>query len=273
VVVCLDRRVRLLVARLRFRLRQACRGLPGFRTRASRAMISRNRASGLVVILMSLLLAAVCCTVGDTETPYPFPPWPTVLATPCEPPCWEGLVPGRTTREEASRILEQLPVVSSGPRGFTVVPQRSGPRVLGLYEGDVLQVMFGGVHSRYTLGQVVEQFGRPEGFYMFGGQVSARPRDISCEGWRPSDQPQGGAFPFDVLYPSRGLQFMVLRDFNAAGLICPEMRVVAFCYYAPVSMHEALTDNYLADLCRVNLRLDGVTEADLIEWRDFGAKW
>jgi hypothetical protein len=142
---------------------------------------------------------------------------------------------------------------------------------LGLYEGDVLQVLFGGVHWRYTLGQVVEQFGRPEGFYMFGGQVGARPSYRSCEEWRPSDEYQGGG-PFDVLYPSRGLQFMVLQDSNAAGLICPEMRVVRFCYYAPVSMHEALTDNYLADLCRVP-RLDGVTEADLIEWRDFGAKW
>jgi len=76
------------------------------------------------------------------------------------------------------------------------------------------------------------------------------------------------SYPVHLLYPGQGLWFMVLVPESGIGCICPEMKVASFCYYTPVSLHEALQDNYLAELCTSSL--NGVTEEDLVEWHGFG---
>ena len=72
----------------------------------------------------------------------------------------------------------------------------------------------------------------------------------------------------DLLYPTQGLWFWLKTPYGGTGCICPEMKVIYFCYYAPVSMQEAMKDNYLANLCSPGL-ID-VAEEDLVEWHGFG---
>jgi len=74
--------------------------------------------------------------------------------------------------------------------------------------------------------------------------------------------------PVHLLYPNQGLWFLTLVPLSGLGCICPEMKVVSFCYYAPISMQEALDNNYLANLCTDVLT--GITEEDLAEWHGFG---
>jgi hypothetical protein len=133
------------------------------------------------------------------------------------------------------------------------------------FRNNVLQKIDGRVEFYYSLGNLVEQFGGPEGIWLSeGGPCS------SCEGWKPPE-PLGApvqSLSTHLLYPSQGLWFLVLVPVDGTGCLCPEMKVAAFCYYAPLSMHEALTDNYLANLCSSSLK--GVTEEDLVEWHGFG---
>ena len=62
--------------------------------------------------------------------------------------------------------------------------------------------------------------------------------------------------------------FLALVPVSGMGCICPEMEVTAFCYYAPMSMQEALTEGLLAGLCASTLT--DVTQEDLLEWHGFG---
>jgi hypothetical protein len=130
--------------------------------------------------------------------------------------------------------------------------------------GDTLKTIEGSTLFYYSVGTLVEQFGDPERLYLVSkGATACR----SCEDWELPSYPMPSV-PVHLLYSSQGLWFLALVPYSGCGCICPEMQVVSFCYYAPVSVKEALTDNYLADLCSSNL--NGIAEEDLVEWHGFG---
>ncbi len=94
---------------------------------------SRINFSRLAVMLIILGLSGCQITSQVTSTPtvpvleltptsavVPAPTLETVLwqenwlkGIPCRPPCWEGIVPGKTTVPQAVKILKELPFVSS----------------------------------------------------------------------------------------------------------------------------------------------------------------
>lgn len=231
---------------------------------------------------ISVILLAGCIggRVLPTRLPTPWPtytPIPTVVepglayGTPCKPPCWRGMVPGQTTRQEAARIIEQLRAsgwadrVSEGPGGYSIDPLLSTPEgsILVSFEHDILIVVNGSIIFSYTVGTMVEQFGEPE---RLNAKLDGKLRG-SCNEWVPPEAPTM-SYSVLILYPEKGLAFLLLVPANGVGLICPEMRITAFCYYAPLSMLEALRDNQLASLC--SLVPENLTQQDLKKWHGFG---
>lgn len=109
-------------------------------------------------------------------------------------------------------------------------------------ENETVRVISGQVTFYYPVGTMIEQFGEPEGLYVVKGGTAKG----SCEEWEPPDPPTAPVMsdPVYVLYPSQGLAFLVLVPLSGLGLICPEMKVTAFCYYSPLSrgLQQSMTD-------------------------------
>jgi len=252
----------------------------------------------IVVVILTMLLGTSCtgakvtpspvCRGPQTVPPVPTPeptttPIPTVVepglayGVPCRPPCWRGLIPGQSTRQEVAQAIEQMRAEgwaayiingSSAGGGYHIFPSLFTMQgsIHVIMDGDIVKKIYGTTLFYYPIGNLVEQFGGPEGIYL----VSSGTVCSSCEEWSPPDPPDAPVMsvPVHLLYPSQGLWFLALIPLDGLGCICPEMKVVSFCYYAPVSMQEALNDNYLADLCAGTLA--GVTEDNLVEWHGFG---
>jgi len=213
---------------------------------------------------------------GPTNTPIPTVVEPGLAyGVPCKPPCWRGVVPGQSTRQETAQAVEQLYADgwadhiigdNSVEWRYEIYPSpfTSEGRVDIYLDGNVVKKIYGTVLFYYSVGTLVEQFGPPEGIRSNEGVCS------SCEEWEPPESlytPENGLW-VDLLYPTQGLWFWLETPRDGIGCICPEMKVVYFCYYAPVSMQEAMNDNYLANLCSPGL-ID-VAEEDLVEWHGFG---
>ena len=256
----------------------------------------RPRSETIVSVIVVMIFLAISCTGGETATPFVTlspsltlgPPEstntsiPTVVepglahGIPCRPPCWQGLTPSESTAQESAKAMEQLRAIGWANSidgdvswGYHIYPSAfttHGSIHVNMNDGIVAKIN-GTTLFYYTVGTLVEQFGAPERIYLVskGGIVCS-----SCEEWEPSEPPTAPVMssPVHLLYPNQGLWFLILVPLSGLGCICPEMKVVTFCYYAPVSMPEALNDNYLADLCAGTLI--GVTEEDLVEWHGFG---
>jgi hypothetical protein len=187
------------------------------------------------------------------------------------------LIPGQATRQEVDQVTEQLltsgwaKYVDKHPGGYIVYPLSVGATlertICTIFDDDMLKVVRGHVGFYYPIGDLVERFGNPEGLYLvFKGSTVCR----SCPEWDSFDPSEivDGYSAYYLLYPSQGLFFAFFIPRYEAGCICPEMKTTYFCYYAPMTMQQALTDNRLADLCTG--ALDDVTEKDLVEWHGFG---
>ena len=213
---------------------------------------------------------------GRASTPVPTVVEPGLAyGEPCKPPCWQGMLPGKTTKQEAAQAIEQIrssgwaSYVEEGPKGYYIQPlptTPSGSVSIGL-ESDVINKISGQVTFYYPTGTMVKQFGEPEALYTIQGGVT----EDSCARWKPPDPPTAPVMsePIYVLYPNQGLAFLALAPLDGSGLICPEMKVTAFCYYAPLSMQEALKDDYLATLCGIVPKSS--EPVDPVKWHGFGS--
>lgn len=260
---------------------------------------SAARRAGRLAVLA--LLAALLVVLGNScrvteprpaarETscppstcPVPTPaPEPTILDTglaygvPCKPPCWQGLTPGETTRQEAASILAQLRSsgqvnsIVEGPVSFHVYPVLGMTgAVRGYFEEGVLREIRGLVKFDYTLGDLIEQFGPPEGFYPSQlTAVNVRAPCSSCDLWHPPP----GIDPYVLtwfLYPSQGLAFYVFVPGSGLGCLCPEMRVGWYCFYAPCSIGEGT--NSCGDVCLG--KLEELSAVELGKWHGFGGEY
>ncbi len=251
-----------------------------------------------VLQLILILLLSVSCHIrnpvpGVTMTPQrtrivvptPIPeltptPNPTIVDSslaygiPCKPPCWQNLIPGKTTREEAAQLLKGL-LASGGAghvldidesgAGLFVVLSESGKNLASVRCDDgIVKSILGDLEFDYTISELIEAFGPP-------GQVSRNPPHLdpgSC-----SVCPKSGSIkqPFydvyeTVVYPEQGLSFLIAVPTHLNGCLCPEMQVHSFCYYVPQSAEDGLNNG--RGVCY------GATWAgagtDWIKWRGFG---
>ncbi len=242
----------------------------------------------IVFILASMTLLTTSCRIIGKEAEFPpqptlepEPTWtapPPVIDTglaygiPCKPPCWQGLIPGKTTQQESSEILEELVVnkqidrfkkYATGIR-INIISDTLNTIFIDFEDG-ILKRIRGSVKFYYPIKSLIEQFSPPEGLYLIdeGSSISQR----SCEEWTPPKPITLPVMsdPVHLLYPKLGLHFVMLQPM-LGNFICPEMQTVYFCYYEPLSMPEALQDNYLADLCGT----PKATERELVKWHGFG---
>lgn len=240
---------------------------------------------------ISLLVFVASCSGGHIGSTPSRPqeglastPVPTVVepglayGQPCKPPCWRGIIPGETTKQEAAQAIEQVrssgwaSYIAGGPKGYYIQPlpdTPSGSVSIG-FENDVINSISGEVTFYYPIGTLIKQFGNPEATYSPGRNQGAIER--SCKDWEPPDYSAAPvqSVPVHILYPQQGLYFFALVPTSGLGLICPEMKVVSFCYYPPLSLPEALNNDYLVNLCGLD-GLKGVTEQDLVKWHGYGS--
>ncbi len=241
----------------------------------------KQQSSIMVFTLILVIFLITSCRGGSPLSEPTTTPIPTVIepglayGIPCKPPCWQGLIPGQSTRQEAAQAIEQLQAEgwadhivdgSSAFGGYSISPSpfTSHGTIHVTIENNVVTK----IHSTtllfyYPIESMVDQFGAPEGLYLVhrGSTICS-----SCEEWEPPTELEMSS-PIHLLYPGQGLWFLALVPMSGEGCICPEMEVVSFCYYSPRSLQEALNDEYLTTLF---VALKGATEEDLVEWHGFG---
>lgn len=244
-------------------------GMMGERWRGKRAVWAHSRTVLSVTVVLAL---GVSCAVNRAshsplETALSAPPAVDnglVYGIPCQPPCWQNILPGESAAQDVEREVERLlaggaaySVRSSGENYHirtSSTSEGSHGIVYVLVDDGIVTSIRSNVAFDYYANTLVEQVGEPEAIYRPGGRGACH----GCEG----EDPLG--FATHLLYPSKGLWFMALPS---QGCICPETRVTAFCYYAPMSLEDVMKDDYLTRLCGVQLH--GVRE-DLLEWSGFG---
>ena len=141
-----------------------------------------STSASIALLCMALLIAATSHGCGEP------PPLDTSLLTgdPCEPPCWQGLIPGESTEEEVnqfvrtSELVDQATVfrgaITMGPRSEVVgvsvqwwspANMANLPRQLGNFADIVdglLQSMTIWLDSEVTLQDLLERYGSPDKF-------------------------------------------------------------------------------------------------------------
>jgi len=263
-------------------------------------MITQTKAARRVITLLIVSIVVVCaCKTTPPEptsrstgvprpTRAPFPtntPLPTVVepglayGEPCKPPCWWGLIPGQATRQEAAQVVEQVRASGwahhiSGKYVVYPLPSTSTYSIMLSFDNDVLQGVEGLIGFDYSVAELIEQFGTPEGLFFWhelDDPSASKGSCSTCEGWQPPPEPELVVFAADLLYPGQGLWFTVVIPANGLGCICPEMKVEHFLYFPPTSMQEALKQDYeKRAMLSPRQPVVEVTEANLIEWHGFG---
>jgi hypothetical protein len=151
---------------------------------------------------------------------------------PCAPPCWQGIVPGETTAQEAMQILQSSPYVKKESIGKTgsytlgaieayweVAP---GGVVIGLQDGLVRDITFNTPY-RLTLGQVMEEFGPPESLMVYTTGV-----------------PESLRWGIAIHYPSSGMEFSMGGGHFENPSLEPSTQIGAVRFVTPQSSLEGL---------------------------------
>ena len=162
---------------------------------------------------------------------------------PCAAPCWQNIVPGVTTFEEAQSQLETSPFVRNGSLDCHVA--ESGEthdqffwhgrsmkyyNYLYLREGKVVLI---DIHPDYTLtlGQVVDKFGPPERVYVglgLGGNLLIAYLDYPAQGLR-----------FTAEWPVRDRTERRIVD-SGIALLTEDREIVEVAYFAPGPLEDVL---------------------------------
>jgi hypothetical protein len=229
-----------------------------------------------VAVMLTMLLAACASSaaavptvvVSDLSTLWPTStPQPTVVdrglayGFPCIPPCWEGLIPGVTTRNQTEEILQGLQqdgaVLTFGcVESVCAVVIGPGMEVEVWIAEGVVHHIKGRVNFSFDAGQLVDLIGEPTAVY-------PAPRDGVCIPCDQEPNPREGDFYLvtHLLYPDLGARFLL--GTGIPGCVCPNTVVMYFEYFSPMSMGETL--EYL----HRSGQLSGVQESDLGEWQGF----
>lgn len=234
---------------------------------------------------------AITATLTGTRSPTATPDRRKVdpglvYGEPCKAPCWFGLVPGKTTLQELLEIVPRLSTIDSPydfPKEEGLVPEiirtrlGTATHVYIYIEMDWDKKVLKSINSstlnfNYPLSQLITQFGEPETVVdTEPGTKIAEP----CKEWTSLEESASNGSAGIILYPRQGLLFTVhvpttMHVRSGDIMLCPEMHVLRFCYYPPMTLQEALMDNRLADLCGKGLERF-ITEENLVKWHGYGS--
>lgn len=154
-------------------------------------------------------------------------PWAKRLfaGEPCAAPCWEGITPGLSSRQEAIAILMQLPeTVINDPTAPSIhfgIPSERVPGSFGSLSFDttapytVTAIVF--EENSFTLGSLIAVYGEPQ-------EVLATAHTIPLD---------GGQHIYDLwlLYPRTGM--MLGTNTTAKPDVNRELRITTIIFFVP----------------------------------------
>lgn len=187
---------------------------------------------------------------------------------PCEPPCWQNIIPGVSSEEDVRDLLRKNPFVAlwtlecgeykESDIPVTICgwfPKRryiNDRNRIYLRDGKVLRIEIH--HLNYlTLGEIVDKYGPPQCIHAYSGAAEF--------------------FYYGVIldYPSRGLSvksFSLVNPQDIADGTAPltrDQKVTTAVYYAPAPIEDVLREAFLLPQEVVQSYL-----ANCQEWEGFG---
>ena len=206
-----------------------------------------------LMFLILLLIASSCTTTSGITTatwePKPIThPW-LIGAEVCRPPCWNGIIPGETTFEEALDIVLDLEFFSEEGSIKTQDDKSSlywygGDRnnaYIDFYENKVIFIQL--LIEIYDLGSVVNHFGEPDGYTVDFDE---------------------GFYAIKVFYPNIGLVFVSYQDWGDP--ISQDMPGDSFYFLSPEDPKNFSSVFYKY----LNISYSGFPEKQYIKWEGFG---
>ena len=204
-----------------------------------------------ILVILSLLAVGVWLAVHLVDW-FSMPELDTSLLTdsPCTAPCWQNIIPGTTTEQEARRLLKDSPFVRKDSLDYYIANWKAGGdydrfvwhgrskkyrNALYFREGKVVLIMIRPDYT-LTLGQVIDKFGSPERVYVGlggGGNVLIAYLDYPAQGLR---------FTADWSIHDLSERSMVE---SGIALLTEDREVVEVAYFAPAPLEEVLQNPYL----------------------------
>jgi hypothetical protein len=182
--------------------------------------------------------------------------------SPCAAPCWQGIIPGKTSKSQAIQILrnnmyvkeDSLQEAGTSEWGgatwqWRVPGRRLQPGIS--WQDDTVQEITLGLTYDLTIEQVVNKFGPPEALIASKGGV-----------------PEHWYWIINLYYSQIGVQFKAYtREFSS--LLEPSTQVGVAQLFAPISLEERIANVYGGDTTSTERIL--AHEMDLIRpWKGYG---
>jgi hypothetical protein len=224
----------------------------------------RKNIKLLVLILVGLTLVACRCEM-ESATDSAIDRG-LLYGEPCAPPCWEGITPGVSSKEDVLRILDQLES-DGGIESYTVWNFRAEGRFGTVYIGFDDDEHVDGIRLHpwfdYRVKQVIDQFGEPEAY---ASPSRLEREDCPCQNWDDEiyeRAPSGGGY---LLYPSQGVTVRIRIAEGYTGCVCSEMETAVLYYYVPRSLADALEEGRTPAFDWADW-----SSADLVQWHGYGS--
>jgi hypothetical protein len=169
----------------------------------------------------------------------------------CRPPCWEGIIPGETTYEEALDFLRDSEFVSN--EGWIEIKHEKpslhwlrgdgNGAYIDFYENKAVIIEFLDRERFYDLGSMANHFGEPDGYTVGFDQ---------------------GIYAIKVFYPDIGLVFVAYQEWGDP--ISQDMPVVRYYFLSPEDPvnFPSIFHNYL------KLSRPSIHEKQYIKWEGYG---
>jgi hypothetical protein len=159
---------------------------------------------GAVLLLMGELIAKnAFCRPSDTWE------YAWVHGMPCRAPCWQGIVPGKTSAGEARELLKRLPFVKpdSVKQGSWRSLDGDGGGHLSIDNG-VVQAVHLALPSGVRLGDVIDSYGEPS--------------HVAAGRWY-GNHGDGPFYSLALVYASPGIVLDASHIWNSKPKISPDM--------------------------------------------------
>jgi hypothetical protein len=209
----------------------------------------------LAVAMVLLGASLVSCALGGPVDRS------LLSGDPCEPPCWQGLVPGFSTAQEvedvlaASEYVKQDSVQRERWGGFRTIWWEStaswasgSGRNAAVIKGEMLQVLMLCLDYELALEDIVGRYGTPEKL------------------WAARTSLGGVEVAVRLYYPGEGLiPTLVLQPTNGYYELEPGSKVTAVRYFAPTSL-EGLIDFGES----IPFPPREYVDTDLADWQGYG---
>lgn len=229
-------------------------------------------------LILGVLLALGCIVAGACGGLPVYVDRGLAQGIPCQPPCWEGLIPGISTEEEVRQTLERLQKSGQIPP----YDEASGPRqtmyrigkdweggIEILTENGKLALIVGKVGFDLDAQQLIDRMGAPRAVTPAQLGVTttcacaAQHARATPSHWY-GHHPNSGS---SLHYPEKGMIFTIAVPPQDEGCICPYMKVTAFSYTPPMATVQEQGQYW------VNFHLHSATvhESDFVPWHGFGS--